>query len=110
MSPEEFERGAGNDRIGTELVLRVDGMKVWHIRLAPGETLAAHRHDRPYFWSAATSGKGRSRYGNGDVVHVEYRAGDTRHFPDLSPENSFVHDLTNVGESELVFVTAEFDR
>ncbi|MCY1293410.1 hypothetical protein D9M70_426690 [compost metagenome] len=37
-----------------------------------------------------------------------YRAGDTRHFSDLTPETAFVHDLTNTGDAELVFVTAEF--
>lgn len=94
------------DRIGTDLVLAENGLQIWHIRLAPGETLPAHRHDRPYFWTVLTDGKARSRYGNGEVLDVVYQAGDTRYFPDLSLKAAFVHDLTNTGDAELVFVTA----
>ena len=56
-----------------------------------------------------TDGKARSRTGDGRVVDVTYRAGETRHFPGLGRDSVFVHDLTNTGETELVFVTVEFD-
>ena len=109
LSTAEITAGTANGLIGTALVLEDRGMRVWHLRLAPGETLAAHRHDRPYFWTALTAGQGRSRYGDGSVADVTYQAGDTRYFPDLGPHKAFVHDLTNTGTAELVFVTAEFD-
>lgn len=105
-----IEAAMRNDRIGTELVLDSDGMRVWHLRLSPGETLPAHRHDRPYFWTALTAGQGRSNYGDGRIVDVIYHTGQTQHFEDLSAGNAFVHDLTNTGDTELVFVTVEFDR
>ncbi|MGE6781964.1 hypothetical protein ACQKGL_05545 [Ensifer adhaerens] len=108
MTEEERAGAATNDRIGTELVLENEGLRVWHLRLLPGETLRAHRHDRPYFWTALTEGKARSRSGDGKVADVVYGAGDTQHFSDLTPETAFVHDLTNTGDTELVFVTAEF--
>ena len=107
--PADFETARSNDRIGTELVKETAGMRIWHLRLAPGERLAPHRHDRPYFWTVLTDGKGRSTDGDGRVAEVSYTAGDTRHFPDLTPDDGFVHDLTNIGESELLFVTVEFD-
>lgn len=105
----EFAAAGRNDRIGTVLVSETPTTRVWHMRLAPGERLPAHRHDRPYFWTILTDGIGRSRYGNGTVVDVTYRAGDTRHFPDLTPEKGFVHDLTNTGHTDLVFVTVEYN-
>ncbi|WDZ80139.1 hypothetical protein PWG15_32500 (plasmid) [Ensifer adhaerens] len=108
LTEQERMQAAINDRIGTELVLDGEALRVWHLRLKPGETLRPHRHDRPYFWTALTDGKARSRSGDGRVTDVVYRAGDTRHFGDLTPETAFVHDLTNTGDAELVFVTAEF--
>jgi len=106
----DAEVAAAGDRIGTELVSEAQGVRVWHLRLAPGETLAAHRHDRPYFWTVLTDGHARSRDGDGCIVEVRYQAGETRHFSDLSAANAFVHDLTNVGETDLVFVTVEFRK
>jgi hypothetical protein len=41
------------------------------------------------------------------VTHVTYEAGDTRHFA-FDPGEFTVHDLENVGDSDLVFTTAEF--
>lgn len=108
LSPEEVSAGRTNARIGTRLVLEDGGMRIWHLRLAPGDTLPAHRHDRPYFWTVLTDGQGRSRHGDGRVVDITYRAGDTGHFADLGPDTAFVHDLTNTGAAELVFVTVEF--
>ena len=110
LTPVEIATARANANIGTKLVGAADGMKIWHLRLAPGETLAAHRHDRPYFWTVLGDGKARSRTGDGRVVDVIYRAGDTQHFPDLSATKAFIHDLTNMGAAELVFVTVEFDR
>lgn len=109
LTKEAVGTGQGNDRFGTALVAETDGMRIWHLRLAPGQTLPPHRHDRPYFWTVLSDGKGRSRYDDGRVVDVTYANGQTQHFPDLSPDNAFVHDLTNTGDTELVFVTTEFE-
>jgi quercetin dioxygenase-like cupin family protein len=103
----ELEAGRDNDRIGSELVSETDMLRVWHLRLKPGERLPYHRHDRPYFWTVLTDGSGRSRYGDGRIADITYRAGDTKHFT-LTPDTAFVHDLANTGDRDLVFVTVEF--
>lgn len=107
LSASEVERALGKDRIGTDLVTEAGGMRIWHLGPAPGETLPAHRHDRPCFWTVLTDGTARSRYGDGRIEDVIYKNGQTQHFPDLSPDKTFVHDLTNTGAAELVFVTVE---
>ncbi|MFG6083800.1 hypothetical protein ACEUZ9_000032 [Paracoccus litorisediminis] len=107
LSAEDIEAARDNDRIGTDLVHQGNGMCVWHLRLLPGQTLAAHRHDRPYMWTVLTDGRAQSRREDG-VIDVIYRAGQTQHFPDLSPQTGFIHDLTNSGENDLIFVTVEF--
>lgn len=109
LSIEDITAGQENANIGTELVLETDAMSVWHLRLAPGKTIPAHRHDRPYFWTILTDGQGVSQFDDGRVVPITYKAGDTKNFPDLTATNGFVHDLTNTGESDLVFVTVEFN-
>lgn len=109
LTAGEIAVAVTNDRIGTELVAEEAGMRVWHLRLPPGTTLPAHRHDRPYFWTVLTDGRARSRTGDGQVLDVAYRAGETRHFPNLGRGSAFVHDLTNTGDAELIFVTVEFD-
>lgn len=110
LTDQEIAQARSNDRIGTALVLETSAMRIWHLRLAPGETLPPHRHDRPYFWTVLTDGTGRSRFGDGRVADITYRAGDTRHFGHLGAESGFVHDLTNTGETDLVFVTVEFNH
>lgn len=106
----EIAAGRDNDRIGTRVVLAEAGMRVWHLILRPGETIPAHRHDRPYLWTVLTDGKGLARYGDGRIVEHDYKAGETKCFPDLSPDTAFVHDLTNIGTTQLTFVTVEFAR
>ena len=108
LTQEEIEAGLVNDQIGTQLVLETDTMRVWHLRLKPGENIPAHRHDRPYFWTVLSDGKGLSHFADGKEAEIIYRSGDTKHFSDLNPHTGFVHDLTNVGDSELIFVTIEF--
>jgi quercetin dioxygenase-like cupin family protein len=108
-SPEidpELVASYTNDHIGTSLQLENEHMRVWHLRLAPGQRLPYHRHDRPYFWSVLTDGKGRSRFNDGRVVDIVYRKGETKYF-DLNPQNMFIHDLQNTGDQELLFVTVE---
>ncbi len=83
-------------------------MRVWHISVAPGQRLPAHRHDRPYFWTVTTDGKSRSRYVDGRDAEAEYKKGETKYF-DLTPETGFTHDLENIGNTELCFVTVEFN-
>lgn len=108
LSPEETLAGWLNGNIGTERVLTTDDMTVWHLQLDPGVTIAPHRHDRPYFWTVLTDGKGLSRFDDGREVAITYKAGDTQYFPDLTAETGFVHDLTNSEDTPLIFVTVEF--
>ena len=109
LSAEEIKTGWKNAQIGTECVLSTDMMSVWHLCLAPGKRILPHRHDRPYFWTVLTDGRGRSQFDNGHVAMIQYRAGDTKYFKDISPSNGFIHDLTNIGDRGLIFVTTEFN-
>src|SRR5215831_11323478 len=77
---EEFERDQLNGRVGTRLLSETDRVRVWEIRLAPGERIGFHRHVLDYFWTAVTPGRARSHTEDGSVVEAIYAARDPSPF------------------------------
>ena len=103
----EFAAARGNGCVGTRLLSEDARCRVWTIVLAPGERIGFHTHVLDYFWTAVTSGRARSQYGDGRVADVDYRAGDIQHLS-FGPGESMTHDLANIGDTELIFTTVEF--
>lgn len=105
----EFEREASNPNpcVGTELVSETDKVRVWTIRLAPGERVGFHRHVLNYFWTAVTPCRGRQHVHDGTTMEYDYQAGETRH--EVYGDGEYkVHDLENIGDDDMVFMTVEF--
>ena len=105
----EFERERQNINgcVGTALLSENDKVRVWIIRLAPGERIGFHRHVLDYFWTAVSGGRGRQHVHDGTTVEYSYRPGETRH-EIYGPGQFKVHDLENLGDKEMVFMTIEF--
>ncbi|WP_405582413.1 hypothetical protein [Streptomyces sp. NBC_01092] len=106
---EEFEARAFNGRVGGRLLSETDRVRVWEIRLAPGERLPAHRHVLDYFWTAVTAGRSRQHTSDGTTRDVAYEQGETRHFA-FGPGEHLLHDLENTGSTALTFTTVEFKQ
>lgn len=104
---EEFIRNQENGVVGSVLVSESERVRVWHIRLAPGERMPFHRHALDYFWTALTPGRTISHQQNGSTSEHTYEVGETFHSNFKSGEYMY-HDLENVGDTELVFTTVEF--
>ena len=104
---DELERNALNGCVGTQLVSETERVRVWLLQVKPGERIGFHRHVLDYFWTAVTSGRARSHYANGRVAETAYQAGDTQHLR-FGKGEFMVHDLENVGDTDLVFTTVEF--
>jgi beta-alanine degradation protein BauB len=104
---EEFVARAGNGQVGSRLVSETERVRVWYLSLKPGERIGFHTHVLDYFWTAVTVGQARSHYGDGRTVEVSYLSGDTRHHR-YGLGEFMIHDLENIGETELVFTTVEF--
>ena len=105
----EFERERQNNNgcVGTRLLSESERVRVWIIRLAPGERIGFHRHVLDYFWTAVTGGRGRQHVHDGSTVEYTYQPGETRH--ETYGRGEFkVHDLENLGDKEMVFMTIEF--
>ena len=104
---QEFTERAGNGQVGSRLVSETDRVRVWSLALKPGERIGFHTHVLDYFWTAVTGGRARSHYADGRVAEVSYTPGDTQHHR-FGPGEFMIHDLENIGDTELVFTTVEF--
>jgi quercetin dioxygenase-like cupin family protein len=111
-SPElqaELAREAQNPNpcVGSTLLSENERSRVWIIRLAPGERVGFHRHVLDYFWTSVSGGKGRQHVNDGTTLEYTYAPGETRH--ETYGKGEFkVHDLENLGDQEMVFMTVEF--
>jgi beta-alanine degradation protein BauB len=102
-----FEANRFNACVGTRLLSVSDRVRVWEIRLQPGERIGFHRHVLDYFWTAVTPGKAISHQADGTPVMTEYVAGQTSHHR-YGPGEYNLRDLENVGDSTLVSTKVEF--
>jgi quercetin dioxygenase-like cupin family protein len=105
----EFEREnkQHNGCVGTQLLSENERVRVWIIRLKPGERVGFHRHVLDYFWTSVTGGRGRQHLMDGATVEHTYYPGETRH-ETYGPGQYKVHDLENLGDKEMIFNTIEF--
>lgn len=106
---QEFQREIErpNGCVGSELLSETDKLRVWTIRLKPGERIGFHRHVLNYFWTAVTPCRGRQHLMDGTTIEYSYFAGETRHETYGAGEFK-VHDLENLGDDDMVFMTVEF--
>ena len=103
---QELEAASANRQIGTSLWFENDHVRVFEISLEPGERGPFHVHDATYFWTVVAPGRGLQRFVDGTLVARDYALGETKYLEN-SPEDPLVHDLENVGDSTLRFVTVE---
>jgi len=103
----EHEQKHPNGCVGQRLISENNRVRVWEIRLKPGERFGFHRHVLDYFWTAVLRGRARAHVNDGSIVEHTYAAGETRH-ETHAPDHFKVHDLENIGDNELIFITVEF--
>lgn len=102
----EFDAHAYDGNVGSRLLSENNRVRVWEIRLAPGQRFHAHRHVLDYFWTAVNAGRSRQHTADGTTREVSYSAGETRHFT-FGAGEFLLHDIENVGDGDLVFTTIE---
>jgi beta-alanine degradation protein BauB len=104
---EELKNAGTNGQVGTRLLSDCGTARIWEVRLRPGQRLPFHRHVLDHFWTALSPGRAHSRSDDGHTREIEYRRGDTKRLHHRRREG-MTHDLENVGDTELLFVTVEF--
>jgi quercetin dioxygenase-like cupin family protein len=79
--------------VGQEVLLDNDHVRIWHIRLEPGETQPLHHHGLPYVVVAVQGAK--SVITNGDQrIDIVEETGSV-----VFREPGQTHTLTNVGDT-----------
>lgn len=106
---QEFRTNVYNGQIGTDLMFENDSVRVWHMTLQPGEKMPVHRHVLTYFWTAITPGRFLQRTYDGTTYESNYEAGLT-HFYDVGYGEFALHNLENVGDTEMIFVAVELKK
>jgi quercetin dioxygenase-like cupin family protein len=102
----ELDVVATNFDVGTKMLFANDKLRVWEVRLQPGERGPFHTHATRYFWTVIDGGIGRQRSQDGSMITREYSAGDTN-YSEHSPEDSWFHDFENFGTTDMLFLTVE---
>lgn len=94
--------------IGTELLFENDRVRVWDLRLQPGERTGMHRHCNDYLYVVIGGGRLKAAHADGsDWYDVEMTDGEVR-FRDVDTED--VHDAENVGDTEWRNIIVELKR
>ncbi len=103
---DELDAAPENLELGTTVWFENERIRVWEVLLQPGERGAFHAHTTNYFWTVVEPGRGLQRFADGTFIVRDYRLGETRYL-EHTPETALIHDLENVGETTLRFVTVE---
>jgi hypothetical protein len=103
---EELSEASSNKQLGTSMWFENERIRVWEVLLEPGERGAFHSHTTNYFWTVVEPGRGLQRFDDGSYVIRDYLLGETKYL-EHSPDSELIHDLENVGDTRLRFVTVE---
>ena len=103
---DELAAAQSNKELGTSVWFENDRIRVWEVLLQPGQRGPFHSHTTNYFWTVVEGSRGLQRFADGTYVVRDYVVGDTKYL-EHSPQSELIHDLENVGESTLRFVTVE---
>src|ERR1700722_4316985 len=105
----EFEREKANNNacVGSTLLSETEKVRVWIIRLAPGERIGFPRHVLDFFWPSVWGGRGRQHIHDGTTVEYTYQPGETRHETyGLGEYNVF--SVRYRGDKVRVFMTIDY--
>jgi hypothetical protein len=108
-SSDELEQGYSNRAVGTRLLFENDAVRVWDIALRTGERLPFHRHATSYFYRCHSGGRVRVRTPDGEPQEYDALTDDV-YFHEIGPDDVFVHDLENVGDTLVTYTTVELLR
>ena len=103
---EELRAAPNNLAVGTKLWFENSSIRVWEVRLKPGERGPFHSHTHRYVWTVVEPGIGRQRSQDGSMITRAYSAGDTN-YSEHSANDPWLHDFENFGETDMLFITVE---
>ena len=85
------ENPSGN--LGTKMLQETDCVKVWELKLKPGESSEWHSHENPYIFVVVEGSKLYAEYASGDFSETDSLPGD------YSINMPSTHRVTNTGRT-----------
>ena len=102
------EPRAVSDQVGSRLLFENDAVRVWDLRLAPGESTGLHRHTSDYLYVVIGDGMLANVDADGNRRPAEHMAdGDVR-FRRVGGET--IHAAVNAGDREWRNIVVELKR
>ena len=95
--------------VGTELWFENDRVRVWQLKLEPGQAAGFHTHREDYFWAVLDGGKGLARDPDGSTREYEFKEGQVG-WTELSWPVSWTHDHVNVGNNTVRMIVVEIKK
>jgi predicted metal-dependent enzyme (double-stranded beta helix superfamily) len=83
--------------VGTRLLFENDRVRVWDLRLAPGESTGLHRHETDYLYVVIGGGSLATVHGDGRRDPSRRMEDGEVHFRLVDGEN--VHEAINTGDT-----------
>lgn len=92
------DRRPVSDQVGTRLLFENEAVRVWDLRLAPGESTGAHRHTTDYLYVVIGGGTLATIDAEGNQRPAEPMADGEVRFRRVTGET--IHQAVNAGDSE----------
>jgi hypothetical protein len=83
--------------VGTKLLFENDRVRVWDLRLAPGESTGLHRHTTDYLYVVIGDGALAGKSADGASQPIERMSDGEVRFRHIDGED--VHEAINVGDT-----------
>jgi hypothetical protein len=102
----ELDAAPANRNVGTTLWFENDRVRVWEVKLEPGQRAPFHSHAQTYFWTCIDPGKGFQRFPDGTAQAFDFQLGETV-FSEITAEDPMIHDLENTDDHMVRWVAIE---
>jgi hypothetical protein len=102
----ELDAARANGNVGTMLWFENEHVRVWEVRLEPGQRAPFHSHSQTYFWTCIDPGKGFQRFPDGTAEAFDFGLGETV-FNEIEADDPMIHDLENRDDRLVRFVAIE---
>ena len=86
-----------SSKVGTKLLFENDRVRVWDLRLEPGQSTGLHRHTTDYVYVVIGDGALQGKRADGTAKPVERMSDGEVRFRKIDGED--IHEAINVGDS-----------
>ena len=97
-----------SSQVGTTLLFENERVRIWDLRLAPGESTGLHRHTTDYLYVVIGGGTLQGIDANGNKKPVEEMADGVVRFRNIDGED--VHQAVNVGARDWRNIVVELKK